>query len=78
VIVSVSCSMSLMRRHFAGMFAPGVANDGTVAVDETKLDGMHAFAAIDATHTWIMNAPEARRLAVAFLRDGSFAAPVTK
>ena len=59
-------------------FAAGVANDGTVAVDETKLDGMHAFAAIDATHTWIMNAPAARRLAVEFLRDGSFAPPVTK
>ena len=30
-------------------------NDGTVAVDETRLDGMAAFAEVDATHTWIMN-----------------------
>jgi len=59
-------------------FGAAVANDGTVAVDETKLDGMHAFAAIDATHTWIMNAPDARRLAIAFLRDGTFDPTVTK
>ena len=59
-------------------FAPGVANDGTVAVDETKLDAMSAFAAIDATHTWIMNAPDARRLVLAFLRDGTFETQVTR
>ena len=59
-------------------FTAGVANDGTVAVDETKLDGMSAFAAIDATHTWIMNAPDARRLVVEFLHDGTFETQVTK
>ncbi|HEX4454560.1 MAG TPA: alpha/beta fold hydrolase [Kofleriaceae bacterium] len=58
-------------------FAAGVHNDGTVAVDETKLDGMAAFAEVDATHTWIMNSPHAHALIVAFLRDGMFE-PVTK
>ena len=53
-------------------FAPGVANDGTVAVDETKLPGMAAFAEVDATHTWIMNAPQVHRLVVQYLREGAF------
>lgn len=54
-------------------FAPDVAHDGTVAIEETKLAGMAAFAEIDATHTWIMNAPEAQALVATFLRTGSFA-----
>jgi triacylglycerol lipase len=58
-------------------FAAGVRNDGTVAVDETKLDGMATFAEVDATHTWIMNSPQAHALIVAYLRDGTFD-PVTK
>lgn len=53
-------------------FSPETANDGTVAVDETKLDGMSAFAEVDATHTWIMNDPRAQRLIAAYLRDGCF------
>jgi pimeloyl-ACP methyl ester carboxylesterase len=53
-------------------FTAGVANDGTVAVEETKLTGMAAFAEVDATHTWIMNSPVTLRLASAFLRTGSF------
>ena len=51
-------------------FPPGVRNDGTVAVDETKLPGMDAFAEVDATHTWIMNSPRARHLAVTYLWHG--------
>jgi pimeloyl-ACP methyl ester carboxylesterase len=57
---------------FGRRFPPGVRNDGTVAVDETKLPGMTAFAEVDATHTWIMNAQEARRLILAFLQNGRF------
>jgi triacylglycerol lipase len=53
-------------------FPPGVRNDGTVAVEETQLPGMAAFTEVDATHTWIMNAPEVPRLVVSFLRGGSF------
>jgi hypothetical protein len=55
-------------------FPPGVANDGTVAVDETRLDGMTDFAEVDATHTWIMNDERVHRLVVDYLRDGSFRA----
>jgi hypothetical protein len=58
-------------------FATGVANDGTVAVDETKLTGMAAFAEVDATHTWIMNATEAQRLVKLFLQNGNFDSPMT-
>ena len=53
-------------------FPTGVRNDGTVAVDETKLPGMTEFAEVDATHTWIMNAQEARRLILAYLQNGRF------
>lgn len=35
-----------------------VKNDGTVAVDETKLDDMAEFEEVDATHTWIMNSAQ--------------------
>jgi len=53
-------------------FPAGIANDGTVAVDETKLPGMAAFTEVDATHTWIMNAPQVHRLAIHYLREGAF------
>lgn len=54
-------------------FAPSTPNDGTVAVDETHLEGMAAFAEVDATHTWIMNDARAQHLAISYLRDGRFA-----
>jgi len=54
-------------------FPPGVANDGTVAVDETRLDGMADFAQVDATHTWIMNDVRVHGLVVQYLREGRFA-----
>jgi triacylglycerol lipase len=53
-------------------FGAGIRNDGTVTVDETKLEGMSDFAEVDATHTWIMNSPLARQLAVDYLRDERF------
>jgi hypothetical protein len=53
-------------------FAAETPNDGTVAVEETKLDGMAAFATVDATHTWIMNDARVHALAVAYLRSGAF------
>lgn len=56
-------------------FSPQTRNDGTVAVDETKLDGMTGFAEVDATHTWIMNDVRVQGLIVSYLRDGAF--PVT-
>jgi len=60
-------SLTVARR-----FAPGIAHDGTVAVEETRLEGMGGFAEVDATHTWIMNDTRTRTLTLRYLRDGSF------
>ena len=57
-----------------GHFAAEEAHDGTLAVDETALPGMAAFATVDASHTWIMNDAQARALVVRFLETRSFAA----
>lgn len=59
-------------------FASGTQHDGTVAVDETQLPGMSAFATIDATHTWIMNDARVHSLVVQFLRAGCFDLPDQK
>jgi hypothetical protein len=56
-------------------FAASVANDGTVAVEETRLPGMAAFAEVEATHTWIMNSPSVHGLVVSYLRAGTFHLP---
>ena len=53
-------------------FPAGTRHDGTVAVDETRLPTMAAFAEVDATHTWIMNDTRAQQLVLAYLRSGSF------
>lgn len=52
-------------------FGAGVAHDGTVAVDETRLEGAPAPTVVDATHTWIMNDPAVHAMTVRFLRDGA-------
>lgn len=57
---------------FGRWFPPDARNDGTVAVEETRLAGMTAFAEVDATHTWIMNHPRVQALVVRYLRDGQF------
>lgn len=56
------------------VFDKDVEHDGTVAVDETKLLGMAAFAKVDATHTTIMNDERVHQLVVDFLRTGAFSA----
>jgi pimeloyl-ACP methyl ester carboxylesterase len=53
-------------------FGLDTKHDGTVAVGETKLDGMTAFAEVDATHTWIMNDPRAQQLVLQYLQTGGF------
>jgi pimeloyl-ACP methyl ester carboxylesterase len=60
---------------FGRRFAAGEAHDGTVAVEETRLPGMSAFAEVDATHTWIMNDPRVHRLVASYLADERFEAP---
>lgn len=53
-------------------FARDTKHDGTVAVAETMLDGMTAFAEVDATHTWIMNDMRVHELVVHYLKNGAF------
>ncbi len=53
-------------------FSPTTKNDGTVSVEETKLEGMTDFAEVDATHTWIMNDAKVIRFVVSYLKTGSF------
>lgn len=52
-------------------FPRGEPNDGTVAVAETKLEGMSAFAEVDATHTWIMNDVKVQQMTERFLQHGT-------
>jgi Alpha/beta hydrolase family len=63
-----------LGRRFASGGRTGVVepSDGTVAVRETKLDGMAAFAEIDAPHTWIMNDSRVHRMVDQFLRHGAW------
>ncbi|MEY3014399.1 MAG: hypothetical protein RIT45_3134 [Pseudomonadota bacterium] len=56
-----------------GVFGADRPSDGTVAVDETHLPGMTDFATVHASHTWIMNHPEARQMVQRFLEHGRFA-----
>jgi hypothetical protein len=56
--------------HAVGAFAADEPNDGTLAVAETRLAGMRAFATVDASHTWIMDHPTTRALVVQFLESG--------
>lgn len=51
-----------------------VPSDGTVCVDETKLESMADYAEVPASHTWIMNHPETHALALEFLASGRFTA----
>jgi pimeloyl-ACP methyl ester carboxylesterase len=57
-----------------GMLMPGLPepHDGTVAVDETQLEGIAAHHVVAATHTGMVFSDEVARLVVAFLRAGRF------
>ena len=50
-----------------GTFAPGEENDGTLAVEETRLPELAAFAKVAASHTWIMDDEAARAEVVRLL-----------
>ncbi len=47
-------------------------NDGTVAVAETRLDGMRDHCVLDVTHTGLLFSPEVARHVARFLERGSF------
>ena len=55
-----------------GLLRATEPNDGTLAVDETRLRGMAAFGVVRASHTWIMDHPTVQRWTVEFLSNGSF------
>lgn len=59
-------------------FAEGEPHDGTVSTNETRLEGMSAFATVDATHTWIMNDRQAQRHVLAFVERGVLAETAPK
>ena len=50
-------------------------DDGTVAVDRTRVQGMSDHIVVDASHTFIMLCDEAIRQTLAFLREGRFLRP---
>ena len=47
-------------------------HDGTVALDETRIDGLTDHCTVATTHTGLVWSAEAARQVVAFLRDGRF------
>ena len=50
-------------------------NDGTVAVSETRLEGMTDFLVVPCGHTFMMNDPGVLDQAIRFFRTGRFARP---
>lgn len=50
-------------------------HDGTVLVEETRLEGASAFATVDASHSSIIDDLHTQQLTVSFLRDGVFRLP---
>ncbi|WEN14838.1 alpha/beta fold hydrolase [Rhodanobacter sp. AS-Z3] len=47
-------------------------NDGTVAVDETRLPGLADHCVVETNHTGLLFSPEVARLAAEFLHSGHF------
>lgn len=60
--------------HGLGALFAGFAgeHDGTVAVEETRIDGLADHVVIEASHTGLLFSAVAAAQAVAFLRDGRF------
>ncbi len=55
---------------YAGLFEGD--NDGKVAVESTKVDGMVDHIVLPVTHTFMMNSPQVFKQVAHFLREGFF------
>lgn len=53
-----------------GVFSADVDHDGTVSVEEARLPGLVDFATVPASHSFIMEHPETRRMVLSFLETG--------
>ena len=53
-----------------GLIAADEPSDGTVLVEETRIDGMVDFATVAASHTFIMDHPEVHTMVRHFIREG--------
>lgn len=72
VAVIAGSSPHGLGRLFAGFDGD---NDGTVAVAETRLDGLADHAVIPASHTGLLFSPQAAAMAAAFFRHGRLRPP---
>jgi fermentation-respiration switch protein FrsA (DUF1100 family) len=58
-----------LGRVIGGLSAP---HDGTVSVDETRLEGIADHREVPVTHTGLLFSPQVAQLTASFLRDGRF------
>lgn len=71
---SLSNPTSWLSRH---QILAEEESDGTLSVQETRLEGMDDFVSVEADHTTIMNHPPTFPLVLRFLQTGSFLEPDT-
>jgi triacylglycerol lipase len=75
-----SCEVGIIAGSRGSVFSRWIAgeNDGKVSVRNARLDGASDFAVVRRTHTTIPCTPEVIRMAMRFVRSGSFATPRTE
>lgn len=63
---SMPLGLGAMIGHFSG------EHDGTVAVEETRLDGLSAHCVVEANHTGLLFSADVAQRVAQFLREGRF------